>query len=123
MEPEGAARIIMKFLNLPWTGAMASFIASHTSKEKLKKVRNKKTKKVESKYDPYGTSRNSTATAFAWREKLPFDKIDAIQSACRDPMELLGYKLIKKKKELEMWDLPIKKTAQEVWPFPGKETL
>eukprot|EP00092_Neocalanus_flemingeri_P003538 GFUD01003795.1.p1 GENE.GFUD01003795.1~~GFUD01003795.1.p1 ORF type:complete len:511 (+),score=108.02 GFUD01003795.1:67-1599(+) len=123
MEPEVEARKIMNFLNLPWTGAMASFIASHTSKEKLKKVRNKKTKKVESKYDPYGTSRNSTATAFAWREKLPFVRIDAIQSACSDPMDLLGYKLIKKKKELEMWDLPIKKTAQEVWPFPGKETL
>ena len=117
LEPELVSRNIFKFLNFPWTAALAEFIASHTSKEKLKKLRNKKTKKLERKYDPYGTERNSTATAFAWREKLPFNKISHIQSICRDPMDMLGFKIIKRKEELNMWDLPIEKTATEIWPF------
>ena len=117
LEPELTVRRILKFLNLPWTGAMATFIATHTAKEKLRKVRNKKTKKMERRHDPYGTARNSAATAFAWRRKLGFEQISSIQSACSDYMGLVGYKVIKKNEELQKWDLPIEKTAQDIWPY------
>ena len=117
LEPELTARRILKFLNLPWTGEMATFIVTHTAKEKLRKVRNKKTKNIERRYDPYGTARNSAATAFAWRGKLGFEHISSIQSACSDYMDLVGYKVMETKEELQKWDLPIERTAHDIWPY------
>ena len=38
---------------------------------------------MEQQSDPYATSRNSTATAFKWRESLTWANISTIQEVCR----------------------------------------
>ena len=107
---------MLDFLDLPFTEGIAHYIQTHTAKEKLKVVRNKKTKKVEKHKDTYGTARNSSATAFAWRENLGFHETEKIQEACLVPMEKLGYKLVINEEGMRSEDLPIEKTAEEVWP-------
>jgi len=116
MFPEETARSMLDFLDLPFTEGIAHYIETHTSKEKLKVVKNKKTKKIERHKDTYGTARNSTATAFAWRENLGFSETEKIQEACLVPMEKLGYKLVLNEEGMRSEDLPIEKTAEEVWP-------
>jgi len=116
MFPEETARSMLDFLDLPFTEGIAHYIETHTSKEKLKVVKNKKTKKIERHKDTYGTARNSTATAFAWRENLGFPETEKIQEACLVPMEKLGYKLVLDEESMRSEDLPIEKTAEEVWP-------
>jgi len=116
MFPEETARSMLDFLDLPFTEGIAHYIETHTSKEKLKVVKNKKTKKIERHKDTYGTARNSTATAFAWRENLGFPETEKIQEACMVPMEKLGYKLVLDEESMRSEDLPIEKTAEEVWP-------
>ena len=41
LEPEKMARLIMHFLDLPWTKSVDNFIASHTSQEQFLLGRNK----------------------------------------------------------------------------------
>ena len=108
---------MLDFLDLPYTEGIAEYIETHTSKEKLKVVKNKRTKKLEQKKNPYGTAKNSSATAFAWRQKLGFKKTLTIQEACQVPMKKLGYKLLLREEDMRSQDLPIEKTAEEVWPF------
>ena len=117
MFPEDTSMDMLDFLDLPYTDGIADFIATHTSKEKLKVVKNKKTHKMQRKKNPYGTAKNSSATAFAWREKLSFQKTISIQEACQVPMEKLGYKLVLNEEGMTSEDLPIEKTVEEVWPF------
>jgi len=117
MFPEDTSMNMLDFLDLPYTDGIADFIATHTSKEKLKVVKNKKTHKMQRKKNPYGTAKNSSATAFAWREKLSFQKTISIQEACQVPMEKLGYKLVLNEEGMTSEDLPIEKTVEEVWPF------
>ena len=82
----------------------------------MKGVKNKKTHKKERKQNPYGTAKNSSATAFAWRDKMGFKKTTNIQEACQVPMAKLGYKLVLNEEDMRSEDLPIEKTADEVWP-------
>jgi len=117
MFPEDTSMDMLDFLDLPYTDGISDFIVTHTSKEKLKVVKNKKTHKMQRKKNPYGTAKNSSATAFAWREKLSFQKTVNIQEACQVPMEKLGYKLVLNEEGMSSEDLPIEKTAEEVWPF------
>jgi len=117
MFPEDTSMDMLDFLDLPYTKGIAEYIETHTSREKLKVIKNKKTKKIEQKKNPYGTARNSTATAFAWREQLGLEKTKAIQEACLEPMEKLGYKMLLNEEDLRSQDLPIEKTADQVWPF------
>jgi len=116
MSPEDTSKAMLNFLDLPYTEGIADYIETHTSKEKLKIVKNKKTKKLERQKDTYGTARNSSATAFAWRENLGFDETEKIQEACQVPMGKLGYKLVLNEEAMRSEDLPIEKTADEVWP-------
>jgi hypothetical protein len=116
MFPENTSMDMLNFLDLPYTQGIADYIETHTSKEKLKVVKNKKTKKMERRKDTYGTARNSTATAFAWRENLGFQETKKIQEACQEPMEKLGYKLVLNEDGMRSEDLPIEKTADQVWP-------
>merc|ERR1719400_1071297 len=88
-------------------------IDSHTNSDKKKIVRNKKTHKLEHKSNPYGTTKNSTATAFAWREKLSFENIRKIQSACKEPMAKLGYKLYESEDEVTSSTLPLSNNLDE----------
>lgn len=113
--PEETARAILRFLDLPWHAVMDKYIDSHTSREKMKMVRNKVTRKLEKVKDTYGTARNSTATAFAWRQKLGLRNVTEIQSLCAEPMARLGYRSLQTREELAMADLPLDKTAEEVW--------
>ena len=117
MFPEDTSMDMLDFLDLPYTEGIAEYIETHTSKEKLKVVKNKRTKKLEQKKNPYGTAKNSSATAFAWRQKLGFKKTLTIQEACQVPMKKLGYKLLLREEDMRSQDLPIEKTAEEVWPF------
>jgi len=117
MFPEDTSMDMLSFLDLPYTDGIADYIASHTSKEKMKVVKNKKTHKKERKQNPYGTAKNSSATAFAWRDKMGFKKTTNIQEACQVPMAKLGYKLVLNEEDMRSEDLPIEKTAEEVWPF------
>ena len=115
--PEETSKRMLKFLDLPYTEGVADFIESHTSREKMKVVKNKKTKKLERLKDIYGTARNSTATAFAWREELAFDTMKQIQEACIVPMDKLGYKIVESEEDLQNEILPIEKTADQIWPL------
>jgi len=117
MDPEDISRDMLDFLDLPFTEGIAEYIETHTSKEKLRLVKNKRTKKIQQKKNPYGTARNSSATAFAWRDKLSFEKTRRIQKVCQDPMAKLGYKLMETEEDMKSEDLPLEKTADEVWPF------
>merc|ERR1712025_492421 len=90
--PEEITRDLLEFLDLPWTKTMSNYIDTHTSKEKMKMVRNKITKKLQRVKDTYGTAKNSTATAFAWRQKLGLERTMEIQGECEGPMERLGYR-------------------------------
>ena len=117
MYPEDVVSDMMDFLDLPMIEEIDKYIATHTSSDKLKTVRNKKTHKIEHKKNPYGTARNSTATAFAWREKLSFDHIKSIQTACKGPMNKLGYQILKKPQDVKNPNLPIDSNLETIWPF------
>ena len=117
MFPEKTSRKMFSFLDLPFTKDISLSIKNHTSTEKLMVVKHKKTKKLEEQKDIYGTARNSSATAFAWRENLSFPEMKKIQEACKEPMEKLGYKLVLNKEGMKSEDLPIEKTADQVWPI------
>ena len=108
---------LLDFLDLPFTEEISAYIDSHTNSDKKKIVRNKKTHKLEHKNNPYGTTKNSTATAFAWREKLSFENIRKIQSACKEPMAKLGYKLYESEDEVTSSTLPLSNNLDEIWPF------
>ena len=108
---------LLDFLDLPFTEQISAYIDSHTNSDKKKIVRNKKTHKLEHKNNPYGTTKNSTATAFAWREKLSFENIRKIQSACKEPMAKLGYKLYESEDEVTSSTLPLSNNLDEIWPF------
>ena len=113
--PEQITRDLLEFLDLPWTKTMSNYIDTHTSKEKMKMVRNKITKKLQRVKDTYGTAKNSTATAFAWMQKQNFTFTSEIQTACKEPMQRLGYKLMASQEEMMAGEFPLEKTAEEVW--------
>ena len=116
MEPEVTARRILKFLNLPWTEAMAAYIQTHTYGEKTTYWKNNKARKVPRKENPYGTSRNSSATAFAWMKSLGLGDILNIQAECSQAMQTLGYRLINQENELKLISNPVERTAVDIWP-------
>ena len=117
MYPEDVVTDMLDFLNLPMIEEIDKYIETHTNSEKLRTVRNKKTHKIEHKKNPYGTTKNSTATAYAWRDSLTFDHIQQIQTACQDPMKRLGYQLLKKPEDTKNVNLPIDSNLETIWPF------
>jgi len=121
--PEETTRYLLEFLDLPWTETISTYIDTHTSKEKMRLVRNRVTKKLEKRKDTYGTAKNSTATAFAWRQKLGYPHTLEIQEACEAPMERLGYRLITSKEDLLSQELPLEKTAEEVWNYHNERII
>ena len=115
--PETTTLDMLNFLDLPFTEEISTYIDTHTTREKLRVIKNKKTHQLQRKKNPYGTAKNSSATAFAWREKLSFSKTMNIQESCHIPMKKLGYQLLLNEKMMHSEDLPIEKDAYEVWPF------
>ena len=93
LEPEDTTRQLLDFLDLPWHTVMDTYIDSHTSREKIKMVRNRFTKKLEPRKNTYGTTKNSTATAFAWKQKLGLARtieiqvgsLDSVTCSCSSP--------------------------------------
>jgi len=86
LEPEKMAKLVMNFLDLPWTESMANFIASHTSQEQFLLGRNKSLVK-----NSFGTIKNSSATALVWKEQMPLQKVKEVEEACMQPFKELGY--------------------------------
>eukprot|EP00092_Neocalanus_flemingeri_P031675 GFUD01034402.1.p1 GENE.GFUD01034402.1~~GFUD01034402.1.p1 ORF type:complete len:474 (-),score=87.09 GFUD01034402.1:110-1531(-) len=117
LSPERTVRRLLEFLNLPWHEAIGHYIDTHTSADIKKQERNKETRKVTLVHDPYGTSRNSSAAVFAWRQSLDFQNVSQIQEVCREPMQELGYKIVSSKVQMLSQDRVIEKTADQVWPY------
>ena len=115
LDPENIARKLLSFLDLPWIERMEEYIATHTVQDNVKIDQ----KNSDNHPDPYSTSRNSSAVAFAWRTSLPMSNISAIQSVCQEPMDHLGYKPVQTSEDLK--SLPLRKTAREVWPMTFKK--
>lgn len=44
-------------------------------------------------------SRDALSTSEAWRNTFPFEKIEKVQSVCKDAMDLLGYRLVLSEEE------------------------
>uniref|UniRef100_A0A8C9FHE1 Sulfotransferase n=1 Tax=Pavo cristatus TaxID=9049 RepID=A0A8C9FHE1_PAVCR len=44
-------------------------------------------------------SRDALSTSEAWRNTFPFEKIEKVQSVCKDAMDLLGYRLVQSEEE------------------------
>ena len=83
MDPEKVSEDLIDFLDLQKSMNVQNFILSHT---------NGKDSSVEVKRSgPVNTVRNSTETAFKWRERMPVDDILDIQTMCAESMNILGY--------------------------------
>ena len=67
---------------------MDNYLYTHTKIDRIKKANDKLVK------SPYETIRNSTATVLSWTREMLSDDVDRVQSACKEPMKLLGYKRI-----------------------------
>lgn len=108
LNPNMVVNKLLSFLGLPLTPRIEQFIQTHTVSDSESNHQQRS--------DPYGTSKNSSAVAFAWKTMMPFSKISSIQSVCQKPMDILGYKMFNDSDELKYSDLPLFKTAHEIWP-------
>ena len=105
MNPHDVVTDMMDFLDLPMIEELNNYIVTHTGAEKQKNNR-------------YGTYRNSTARASAWRDKMSFDRIKEIQKACGAPMSKLGYRLLNNLEEAKNRNLkPLASNLKTIWPF------
>ena len=73
---------MLKFLELPKSSPIDEFIWSHTQG---------KTKRIKTRVSNYGTIRNSTLEAFAWKHNIADKDISEVQIMCNRPMKILGY--------------------------------
>ena len=110
VNPELTVKQILSFLDLPWSQRIDQFISSHTVEESVTS-----SGQARRRSDPYGTSRNSSAVAFAWKHSLPWSNITALQSLCSQPMKTLGYRIMENQSDLKLY--PLVKTADETWPL------
>ena len=73
---------MLKFLDLPKSSLIDEFISSHTQG---------KTRRIKTRVSNYGTIRNSTLEAFAWKDNIADKDILEVQTLCNRPMKILGY--------------------------------
>ncbi|NXA17030.1 CHST4 sulfotransferase, partial [Ibidorhyncha struthersii] len=52
-------------------------------------------------------SRDALRVSQAWRNTLPFQKIEKVQNVCKDAMDLLGYRLVQSEKEQKNMSLDL----------------
>ncbi|XP_064526597.1 carbohydrate sulfotransferase 4 isoform X1 [Pseudopipra pipra] len=52
-------------------------------------------------------SRDAQRVSQAWRETLPFQKIEKVQNVCKDAMDLLGYRLVQSEEEQKNMSLDL----------------
>ena len=117
LKPEQTSRQLLDFLDLPWTDVISDFIDTHTKADLMRDRLTNVSKRREKFLSAHLTAKNSTATAFAWRQELSLKKTLEIQRKCRGPMSRLGYRLIHNQRDLNKEELPIAKSAREVWPW------
>uniref|UniRef100_T1J639 Sulfotransferase domain-containing protein n=1 Tax=Strigamia maritima TaxID=126957 RepID=T1J639_STRMM len=87
--PEEKVKQIFKFLHLDVHEYVFEYLKSHTHLQHNETVSG-----------PYTTKRDSKANAFAWKSKLNFSDVVAIQSKCSDIITGLGHHLINNENEL-----------------------
>ena len=114
MDPITTTTNILTFLQLQFTRDIQQYIETHSHAQETPAWKRSHGKK-NSEEDPYGTIRDSSATAFAWMKSLPLQDILQIQQVCREPMEKLGYTFKKEETDLKSLKYPLEKTAEEVW--------
>lgn len=78
-------------LELPFTPSVSRFIRTHTSTSKSNR---------DSK-NPYTTKRDSKSVAFDWRRTLKGAELAAVEVACSDVIQRLGYKVLPAKEGSE----------------------
>ena len=120
LNPEETSRHLLNFLDLPWTEAISEYIDTHTKEDLLRDRLINVSKRREKIMTAHLTAKNSTATAFAWRQELGLTRTLEIQRKCRVPMRRLGYRLIHSQRELNKEELPLAKSGREVWPWRRK---
>lgn len=67
---------------MPKNSLIDEFISSHTLG---------KTRRIKTRVSNYGTVRNSTLAAFAWKNNIADEDISEVQTLCNRPMKILGY--------------------------------
>ncbi|XP_023237762.1 carbohydrate sulfotransferase 4-like isoform X1 [Centruroides sculpturatus] len=82
IDTENITRNLYKWLGIPFTYQVTSFLHSHTNA------------KLSDTKDPYSTRRNSSTAPFEWLHRLPYREINNIQIRCAGTMNKLGYKEI-----------------------------
>lgn len=99
---------LLKFLDLSPNKLIEKFIEDHTetSRHSLKYRRN-----------PYTTFRDSKTTAFLWKKTMKEEDVLNVQMACKEPMEMLGYNMMKNiSRNKEDNEFPIiVKSSQDLW--------
>ena len=110
LTPELTVVRLLAFLGLARTERLDQFIRTHTATDAVEAGAGRR------RTDPYATSRNSSAVAFAWRKEMPVSRILEVQATCREPMKLLGYREVRGNETENNKELPLDKTASEVWP-------
>ena len=110
-----AGKVTLGRYNLPWTEAISNYIDTHTKVDLMSNKLTNVSRRREKALSAHLTAKNSTATAFAWRQELTLKRTLEIQRKCSGPMRRLGYSLIRSQRELDKKELPIAKSEREVW--------
>ncbi|XP_071526341.1 carbohydrate sulfotransferase 6-like [Panulirus ornatus] len=91
LHPQAEVRRLYAFMDLPYTPLVAHKVAHHT----LGLV-----DEITSTH-PFSTFKNSTATVFEWRGRLPFTEVERIQQVCGDVLQAYGYRLFTSRQDYE----------------------
>ena len=99
MDPYSQMDDILKFLNLPPKPQIEEILATSTKTKRGESssipltLEDKEAARLSK--NPYGTTRVSKLTAFAWAKKMKASEIRVIQDACSAAMDVFGYKKMK----------------------------
>ena len=101
MDPFGTVDEMFKFLGLLPHRLIYKFIEKHTHISrsnllatkgiKLETPNEQEKAMKERRAEPHGTTRNSKATVFLWKNLMKTDDILEVQRHCKTPMIILGY--------------------------------
>ena len=101
IDPFGTVDEMFKFLGLPPHRLIDKFIEEHTQISrsnllattgiKLETAGEQEKAMKERRAKPRGTTRNSKATVFLWKNLMKTEDILEVQRLCKTPMRILGY--------------------------------
>lgn len=92
--PQRYVRDLYAFLDLPYTAQVASTVVELT-------IWSSYLAPQDTLEHPFSTQKNATATAMAWRNRLPFEKVQEIQQECEEVLRAYGYWLFTSRGEYE----------------------